>query len=76
MKCKSLLSYILDIKIVRLNMSIIFTNSPIPINSLETFCKCKFLLIMNVCEFPVFNGRKKVVKIRRNKNKNPHEYTY
>ena len=26
---------------------------------------------MNVCDFPVFNDRKKVFKIRRNKNK-PH----
>ena len=57
-------------------MSLIFTTSPIPINFLEPFCKCKFLLFMNVCEFPVFNGRKKVVKIRRNKNKDPYECTY
>ena len=71
----SCIIFILFIMFVRLNMSLIFTTSPIPIYSLEPFCKCKFLLIMNVCEFPVFNGRKKVVKIRRNKNKDPYECT-
>ena len=63
-------------KIVRLNLTIIFTTYPILIYSLELFSICKILLFMNVCDFPVFNDLEKVVKIRRNKNKNPYECTY
>ena len=57
MKCKCLLPYISDIKI--LNNAKRFTTSPIPIYSLEPFSICKGLLIMNVCDFPVFNDREK-----------------
>ena len=77
MKCKCILSYISGIKILNYaKRLIIFTTSPIPIYSLEPFSICKSLLIMNVCDFPVFNDREKVVIIRRNKTKNPYECTY